>query len=58
VSNPELDKLDIEKTEPTIKIELSVQEINTILAALGELPHRVADPVLRKVVEQAQKQVN
>lgn len=58
MSNPELDKLDIEKTEPTIKIELSVQEINTILAALGELPHRVADPVLRKVVEQAQKQVN
>lgn len=58
MSNPELDKLDIEKTEPTIEIELSVQEINTILAALGELPHRVADPVLRKVVEQAQKQVN
>lgn len=58
MSNPELDKLDIEKTEPTIEIKLSVQEINTILAALGELPHRVADPVLRKVVEQAQKQVN
>jgi len=44
--------------QPTISIELNVQEVNTILAALGELPHRVADPILRKVVEQAQKQVN
>lgn len=58
MSNPELDKLDIEKTEPVIKLELNVQEINTILAALGELPHRIADPVLRNVVEQARKQAN
>ena len=58
MSNPELDNLVMNDEQPTISIELSVQEINTILAALGELPHRVADPVLRKVVEQAQKQVN
>ena len=58
MSNPELDKFDIEKTEPAIKLELNVQEINTILAALGELPHRIADPVLRNVVEQARKQAN
>jgi len=58
VSNPELDKLDVEKAQPTVSIELNVPEVNTILAALGELPHRVADPILRKVVEQAQKQVN
>jgi len=44
--------------QPTISLELHVPEVNTILAALGELPHRVADPILRKVVEQAQKQVN
>ena len=58
MSNPELDKLDIEKTEPAIKLELNVQEINIILSALGELPHRIADPVLRNVVEQARKQAN
>ena len=58
MSNPELDKLDVEKAQPTVSIELNVPEVNTILAALGELPHRVADPILRKVVEQAQKQVN
>lgn len=58
MSNPELDNLVMNDDQPTISIELNVQEVNTILAALGELPHRVADPILRKVVEQAQKQVN
>ena len=58
MSNPELDDLVMNDEQPTISIELNVQEVNTILAALGELPHRVADPILRKVVEQAQKQVN
>jgi len=58
MSNPELDNLVMKDEQPTISIELHVQEVNTILAALGELPHRVADPILRKVVEQAQKQVN
>ena len=58
MSNPELDNLVMNDDQPTISIELNVQEVNTILAALGELPHRVADPILRKVVEQAQQQVN
>jgi hypothetical protein len=58
MSNPELDNLVMKDEQPTISIELHVPEVNTILAALGELPHRVADPILRKVVEQAQKQVN
>ena len=58
MSNPELDNLVMNDEQPTISLELHVQEVNTILAALGELPHRVADPILRKVVEQAQKQVN
>ena len=58
MSNPELDNLVMNDEQPTISIELNVQEVNTVLAALGELPHRWADPILRKVVEQAQKQVN
>lgn len=56
--NEELDKLDMDKAQKGITIELGVQEINTVLAALSELPHRVADPVIRKVFEQAQKQMN
>lgn len=55
--NPELDKLDVDRAQPVVTIELSVQEVNTVLAALGELPHRVAHPVISKVFEQAQKQI-
>lgn len=58
MSNPELDKFVTNTDEqPKINVELTVQEVNTILAALGELPHRVAHPVISKVFEQAQKQV-
>lgn len=58
MSNPELDSLVMDNTPPKVALELEVQEVNTILAALGELPHRVADALIRKVFEQANKQVN
>lgn len=51
--NPELDKYDADKG--VIRLELSVQEVNTIFAALAELPHRVADPVMRNIWQQTQK---
>jgi hypothetical protein len=40
-----------------VKIELSVQEINVVMGALQELPHRVVDGLLRKIIGQAQPQV-
>lgn len=56
--NPELDHLDVDnQTPPDIKLSLSVQEVNTVLAALGELPHRVSDAIIRKVFTQANGQV-
>lgn len=58
MSNPELDKLDVEAPRPTITLELEIPALNTILAALSELPHRVADPILRNLMEQARAQVN
>lgn len=58
MSNPELDGLVMNNEPPKVTLELDVQAVNTILAALGELPHRVADPILRNVVEQARAQVN
>lgn len=58
MSNPELDDLVMKNSLPKITVELEVPEVNTILAALGELPHRVADPLIRKVFEQAKGQVN
>jgi hypothetical protein len=60
-TNPELDsKLEenqVAAPAPTIKIELNVNEVNVVLASLQELPHRVADPILRKLVDQAQAQL-
>jgi hypothetical protein len=53
--NPELDKYDAATQPPTLKLDVTVQEINVIFAALAELPHRVADPIMRKLFEQTQK---
>lgn len=44
--------------EVVIKLELNVNEVNLVLGALRELPHRVSDEMIRKVVQQAQAQVN
>ena len=57
-NNSELDpKLEENQAEPTVSVELTVQEINVVFAALQELPHRVVDPLLRKIMEQAQGQL-
>lgn len=58
MSNPELDKFDAANQQPPVlKIEVNVNEVNVIIGALAELPHRVADPVIRKVITQAQEQL-
>lgn len=48
--------MDNVQTESVITLELSVSEVNLVLGALRELPHRVVDGVLQKVVTQAQGQ--
>ena len=61
--NKELDHLDVDNQvqaapqEPVVKLELAVNDINLILAALQELPHKIADPMLRKIMEQANIQL-
>ena len=42
--------------EIKINLELNVNDTNIVISALRELPHRVSDDVLRKVVMQAQSQ--
>jgi hypothetical protein len=57
-NNAELDSKLVENQQaPTVHFEMGVNEVNIIFAALQELPHRVADPVLRKLMEQAQAQL-
>lgn len=58
MSNPELDKLDVDnQTPPEVNLTLNINEVNAVLAALGELPHRVSDGVIRKVYTQANSQM-
>ena len=58
MSNPELDPKLVENQQaPTVNIELNVNELNIIMGGLQELPHRIADPVLRKLMQEAQAQL-
>lgn len=59
MANEQLDKLAQPQSpaEQGVKLEVTINELNVILGALQELPHRVADPVLKKVFGQAQAQI-
>ncbi len=57
MANEQSDNL-VQKEEPKVNVELTVQELNVILGALQELPHRVVDGLLRKIIAQAQPQVS
>jgi len=43
--------------ETILKLELSIQEVNTLLAGLQELPARIANPLSAKIQQQAQPQL-
>jgi hypothetical protein len=57
MANEQLDKL-AQPTEQTLKLEVTVNELNVIFGALQEaaMPHRLSDPVLKKLFSQAQEQ--
>lgn len=42
---------------PDFNLVLNLNELNAILAALQELPARIANPVSEKIKSQAQKQI-
>ena len=43
--------------DPVLSISLKVTEINVILGAIQELPFKVADPLLKNIIIQAQTQL-
>jgi hypothetical protein len=62
--NAELDKFDEAQQQmqppvqqPQLHITISVDEINLLFRALSELPHRVSDPLIRNLMQQAQAQI-
>jgi hypothetical protein len=40
-----------------VNLEVNVNELNIIVGALQELPHRVVDQLLKKLIQQAQDQL-
>lgn len=63
--NAELDKLDVSNNQQpnsadavNVNINLNVQELNVVLGALQELPHRAVDGLLKKIFTQAQSQIS
>jgi hypothetical protein len=40
----------------TCKLELTVQQLNTIMTALGELPFKVSNDIVQEIVKQFNEQ--
>ena len=49
------EQVPTEKQNPSLTVSLTLQEINVILGALQEMPFKIADPVLKSLVPQAQQ---
>lgn len=42
---------------PMIQLDVTINEYNIIMSGLQELPHRLSDPVIKKIFAQAQEQL-
>ena len=60
-TNPELDSKLVENQQaqpaPEVTLNVNVNELNVIMGGLQELPHRMVDPILKKLFQQAQAQL-
>ena len=62
-TNPELDPMLADNQQaqapqaPAVTLTVDVNELNIIMGGLQELPHRVVDPILKKLFQQAQAQL-
>lgn len=50
-------ELDSKLVKHGITLEVESNELNVIFAALQELPHKVVDPILKKLFGQVQSQI-
>lgn len=55
--NSDLNTKLIEDKEVILNIKVNINEFNIIMSSLQELPHRIVDPILRKLIEQANSQI-
>ena len=60
-TNTELDPKLAENQQaqqvPTVTLTVDINELNLMMGGLQELPHRVVDPLLKKLFQQAQAQL-
>ena len=62
-TNPELDPMLADNQQaqapqaPDVTLTVNVNELNVIMGGIQELPHRVVDPLLKKLFQQAQAQL-
>ena len=60
-TNTELDPKLVENQQaqsvPELTLNVNVNELNVIMGGLQELPHRIVDPILKKLFQQAQAQL-
>lgn len=42
---------------PNINLTLTLQEVNIVISALQEIAFKLSDPVLKKIIPQAQEQI-
>jgi hypothetical protein len=58
-TNPELESnlVENQQVDPEVTLNVNVNELNVIMGALQELPHRVVDPLLQKLFQQARAQL-
>jgi hypothetical protein len=47
----------MQEKDITVTLTLSIEEVNTILSGLQELPAKVSNPLTNKLVKQAQEQL-
>jgi hypothetical protein len=48
---------ETQQPEPSVNLTLKVSEVNAILAALDEMPHKMSRRVIDNVIQQAQAQL-
>lgn len=57
MNNEDVQTEESTNEEKVINLELTLNELNVVLGALQELPHRLVDGLLKKLVEQGKSQL-
>jgi hypothetical protein len=57
MSNEEVQTEELATEEKIINLEITLNELNIVLGALQELPHRLVDGLLNKLIVQGKSQL-